>query len=257
MTKIKDCQYYSNELRKSLEDKLFFEKLAEEGKIDSVVDFGCADGSLLRQVKMDYPNLRLLGIDENPNMMRRAMVNCPSAGFFLGGCLPLTLKKEDLSRTCLVLSSVIHELYSYKKPEEVKEFWDSVFSMGFGYIAIRDMMTDRTSAIMPPYPDELEKSKEDPKYDEFVSVWGEVKSQKDLVHFLLKSQYENSPNWARELRENYLPITFEELVQLIPQDKYFTKGEHYVYYYTENVIKNKFGIKLSTHTHVKLILERK
>lgn len=256
MEPIRDCSYYVDEMRKSSLDKLFFEKLAEEKKIDSVVDFGCADGFLLRLVNKDYPELNLLGIDDNPRMLEKFAENCPTADYFLGDHLPETLRNKDLSRTCLVLSSVIHEIYSYKSPEEVKRFWNDVFGFGFGYIAIRDMMVDKKSKDLPPLSEELFRIKRDSKYGEFALVWGEVRTQRDLVHFLLKSQYENSPNWERELREDYLPIAYEELIDLIPKDRYSVTSDHYIYYYTDNVIRNKFGIKLGNCTHAKFLLKK-
>ena len=54
---------YLSGMKKSLEDKLFFEKWLSDA--EALVDFGCADGTLLAEIHNRYPKLKLSGIDMN------------------------------------------------------------------------------------------------------------------------------------------------------------------------------------------------
>ncbi len=47
---------------------------------------------------------------------------------------------------------------------------------------------------------------------DFEREFGEVKSVKQLNHFLLKYMY--ADNWKREYKENYVPVSFEEYDQI-------------------------------------------
>lgn len=51
---------------------------------------------------------------------------------------------------------------------------------------------------------------------EFQSIWGNISNNKNLVHFLMK--YKWVENWAREVRENYFPITIEEFLSKVPNN---------------------------------------
>ena len=54
MVAINDYNVYSSGMKKSIKDKLFFEGLVEH--VDTVIDFGCADGQMLKQLYEDFLN---------------------------------------------------------------------------------------------------------------------------------------------------------------------------------------------------------
>ena len=93
------------------------------------------------------------------------------------------------------------------------------------------------------------------KLKSYESVWGKISTQRDLVHYLLKYKY--TENWEREVRENYVPITLEQLLEIIPEGYEVTYLNHFTLPYTAWQIKSDFGIELTTPTHIKLILRRK
>jgi len=59
------------------------------------------------------------------------------------------------------------------------------------------------------------------------------------------------------VNENYLPITVEELMQLIPQEYEVVYSEHYVLPYVKQQIRRDSGIELKDATHFKILLKRK
>ena len=92
--------------------------------------------------------------------------------------------------------------------------------------------------------------------DDFESVWGSVRENRNLVHYLLK--YRFLENWDREVRENYFGLSLERLLSKIPMDKYeIVYFEDYILPYTVNKIKEDFDIELHDNTHVKLLLKKR
>lgn len=56
-------------------------------------------------------------------------------------------KAIDFSKSLLVLSSVIHEIYSYA---DASTFWKDIAKCGFRAVAIRDMSYDETAMRSAP-----------------------------------------------------------------------------------------------------------
>lgn len=256
MITINDYNVYSFGMKKSIKDKLFFEGLVEH--VDTIIDFGCADGQILKQLHRDFPEWKLIGIDADQTMLELAKYNCNNAEYICAKGIPVDKLKNNSSNALLNLSSVVHEVYSYSCPNEVSSFWENVFACGCKYIAIRDLMlsiesdresdiNDRVGVLTNTHLDALH---------EFTSLWGSIKSQKNLLHFLMKYRYRE--NWHREVRENYFPITVEQLLSMIPTDKYrVVYFSHYILPFNRNKILEDFGIELKDNTHVKVLLERK
>ena len=72
MTPIANMNVYNDGMRKSMLDKIWFlDKI--DGDIDTVYDYGCADGSLLRMVSEICPNMKLDGYDISQEMIDIAM----------------------------------------------------------------------------------------------------------------------------------------------------------------------------------------
>ena len=257
MEGIKDYKVYDEGMRKSLRDKLFFEGLIEE--VDTLIDYGCADGTLLKQVQEDFPSWNLIGIDMDEKMVDHAMAKCWGPVYYHCDRIPADDLKKVSENAIFVLSSVIHEIYSYSSTEVINNFWNDLFNLGVKYISIRDMMTSNSSYRNSDINDVMKirnRCRRD-IINDFEKVWGSLNNQYNLIHFLLKYQYVNSPSWNREILENYLPLTIEELMSKIPSDKYrITYYEHYVLPYTKNRIMKEEGIELKDNTHIKLILER-
>lgn len=255
MTNISNYEVYNSGMKKSMKDKLFFEGLIDES-INTFVDFGCADGQILKQIHKDFPEWNLRGIDCDEEMIGKSKLNCPSAIYgkdILSSCF------LNNSTAILNMSSVIHEIYSYTNPKEIDELWDKIFSCNFKYISIRDIMVSKTADRNSTIQDiqKVYKRNSEHKYflNDFEDNWGRIESNKSLIHYLLKYRY--LENWDREVRENYLPITTEDFISLIPSNYEIIYYNHYILPFTKDKIMEDFGIELKDNTHVKILLKRK
>lgn len=259
---ITDVTHYRKEMAKSMVDKLFFVDHIEAGLI---VDFGCADGTMLSFLQELRPDIKLVGYDISEKMIEIANSNEIWKGknkpFFTSDweAIKHLIKehKEKGIETAITLSSVIHEVYSYGDEKSIVKFWDNVFNSGFDYIIIRDMLLSKNSQHDSKIKD-VEKiyDSNDPHIKEFESLWGSLSNYKNLLHYLLKYRY--NKNWFRELRENYLPITLEDMLSKIPTNLYsYEYQTHYILPFIQKSVKKEFGISLKENTHIKLILKRK
>ena len=252
-TSIRDLARYLRGMRKSLLDKMFFvDKIFEP--VEGILDFGCAGGDLIKALHVFYSDYRYIGYDLNEEMIRTARENVPNAAFYSDWAdIPVSFDHYLLN-----CSSVIHEVYAYGSAADVEEFWDRVFHSGFQYISIRDMMLSDTNKC-PAEPGWLAAVRAAEAYRDhladFEDVYGPIASEYDLMHYLLKYRY--TQNWDREVRENYLPITREALLALIPEDYEIVYDRHEVYPFLHYRLKKDFGIDLNVPTHQKLIIKRR
>lgn len=258
----KDIREYNSQMSKALEDKLFFISELPRDKY-VFVDFGCADGSLISELRRIYgSDSAYIGYDSSTSMIDIAKRNCVISD---GICftevwekvrelLSVFLKTDYVP--VLILSSVIHEVYSYGGEKDIEEFWQKVLYSGFEYIIVRDMMwakdMNRHTNIGV-----LNKVLAKPEYkiwiQDFINKWGALENNKNMVHFLLKYRYRI--NWTREVNENYFPISIEDFL-----DKFKSNSSYRLDYfekfrvkYIEEAIYNDFGVILRDTTHIKAI----
>lgn len=251
---IQDPSVYVERMDKSILDKLFF---LDKIETRSLIDFGCANGALLRKVRLFDDNIILIGYDKDPSLFSPHIND--------GSKIEYTSHWEDvldniphIKNSSVLLSSIIHEIYHYSTPEQIDDFWNTIFKTGFEYIIIRDMVPnmsiDRKSPINS-VKKIYNKFRGTQELTDFESIWGNIENNKQLVHFLLKYKY-FIPNWAREVRENYLPLYREDLLAFIPKEYDVIFHEHYILPYLYNLINDELGIELQDATHLKLILKR-
>lgn len=256
MEPISNYDSYSSGMKKSIKDKLFFEGLVED--VDTVIDYGCADGQMLKQIHIDFPDWRLYGVDADDKMIGKAMTNCGSAEYILSEEIPCDIIMEVADNAVFNLSSVIHEIYSYLSADKVSKFWNDLFRSRVKYIAIRDLMLGVAAfrnADINDTTSVLNHSDESTICD-FCTNWGSLTQQNNLIHYLMKYRYKE--NWSREVVENYFPITVEQLLSIIPTERYkIVYFSHYILPYNRSKIFDDFGIELKDNTHVKILLERK
>lgn len=248
-TKLANIDVYTARMQKSMYDKLFFvDKIFEP--IDVVVDFGCADGTLIQGVQMYWPECKYIGYDSSEEMIAFAKKKNQNAEFYSNW----NNVRCNFENGLLNLSSVVHEVYSYGAGCDIRQFWDRVFDSGFKYICIRDMAVSKNI-----HQDEgiLHKvlSVNQEQVRDFEDVWGAIEDPKNLYHYLLKYRYVE--NWEREKREDYLPLSFEEFVSIVPDSYEIKFVEHYRLPFLVDRVKKDFNIVMSEPTHVKMILKKK
>lgn len=252
---ITNTDRYNTEMKKSLIDKIFF-----LDKIDAqlIIDFGCADGTLIKFMKLVFPEIEYVGYDISADMIETARKN-------LAGLDNITLISniDDLKRkiqssgktTAIVFSSVLHEIYSYD-PEGISSFWKDLIGLSPDYVVIRDMAVSKTAdrasdKISVARVRQLFDAK---LLDQFEEIWGSIDENISLTHFLLKYRYKE--NWDREVRENYLPVTIEQLMAHFPKQYVPDYFEHYTLPFIRNQAREDFGVELNERTHVKLIYRK-
>ena len=162
----------------------------------------------------------------------------------------------ETDNTALLLSSVIHEVYSYGTSREVKDFWSNkVFDSKFKYVIIRDMIPSSHFDRMNIVDIKKIREKSDPKYlSSFEEQWDDIGSSfRTLLHWLLKYKY--TDNWSREVKENYIPVSLETLKKKIPNNWEIIFENHYTYDYLKNQIKQDFDVELNEPTHLQMIIK--
>ena len=251
LNRISDLDIYLTRMQRSILDKMFFiDKVFEPFRY--ILDFGCANGELIKAMKQMFPDYGYVGYDISPEMIEAARGNVSGAQFYD--------KWEQIgipfAESLINISSTIHEVYSYCRESDIAEFWERVFGSGFRYVTIRDMSFSQAEDI-PVRRSQLAAVRNS-AYAEWLesyeTAWGRIETQRQLVHFLLKYKY--TQNWEREVHENYFPVYTEELMKQIPASYRIVYQDRFTLPYTAWQIRKDFGFELTDHTHIKLILER-
>jgi hypothetical protein len=261
MTAIKDINAYNASMMKPLMDKLFF---ADKVKADLFVDFGCADGTLLNVLSSLFPQFEYLGYDQSPEMIelgRKKLGDRPNVSL-TANHLEVWNRVEEAKqggrKVCLILSSVIHEVYSYG-PEKVEGFWKQVWALSPDFIAIRDMCVSQTASrpsdeIVVARVRQIFGKSHVEALTAWETQWGSLEENWSLTNFLLHYRYVE--NADREWKENYLPISKEKLLRLVPP----SYVPHYINHYTLPFLRDEvwkdFGVQLQERTHLQLILRK-
>ena len=254
---IKNLDVYNNGMAKSLQDKLFFLPIIGD-RISTFTDFGCADGTLLEAI-YNYDNkIGLYGVDSNTDMLALTEERVPKANLICDKIPPSS--RLGLSGHVLNLSSVLHEVNSYCTEDEKEEFWNSLNNGDYGYITIRDMIyngaDDESCCFLYPHTiKEIGDGKFGDIY-EFEEIWGSITNKKNLMHYLLKYRY--IQNWKREVKENYLGYSTDDIINHIDSEKYeLIYRKDYILPFLKNRIHDDFNIWINTPTHTNLIFKRR
>ena len=272
--------FYNEQMRKSMEDKLFFLKHlpAEDNYV--FVDFGCADGTMLNilsdMLEHNKHKYSYIGYDISDTMINLAKAN------FHGDAdtdIHYFTDWEDVEKQLktyiapnayyeqkkyvLILSSVIHEVYSYSNMKQIFEFWHHVTNTNFDYIVVRDMCP--TKDIDRPTDEfmlhTLNNMIRDHKpyntlINDFEAIYGSIENNKNFMHFLLKYRYQI--NWEREVKENYFPIYVEDLLSAITgEEKYrIMYMKRFIVPFIKQQIYNDFRVDVKDFTHIKAIFKK-
>lgn len=248
-----DYTSYNEGMRKSLLDKIFFMDKINAGHI---VDYGCADGTLIRFLHNLFPELYYIGYDIDPVMIQKAQESLETNNVLFTTDWRQVEDFSIVGSSALILSSVIHEVYSYGIKDDVKTFWNNVWNSKWDYIIIRDMIPSQSIEKQSDIDDvrRIMAKADKGMLADFERIWGSIRTNKNLMHFLLKYKY--TENWSREVKENYFPLTEEELLTIIPDNYNITYYEHFVLPHLKRTVKADFGVDIKDAVHLKMILER-
>lgn len=260
--KIANLEKYDSGLAFTLTDKLFFLTLLDFNKLDVFVDFGCANGAVLAKVKEKYPNLTCIGYDcsrEQLNLAGKLAPNCE----FTDDIRYVKDRVQKEKYSAILLSSVLHEIFSYCSEEGIEDFENFLYDTGFTHIVIRDMMTFPTNNYSIGHKqynqliNMVGHAGVIQKFRQFEQTWGLCDIMQNLLHFLLKVNY-SGEDWSRELKENYFSVDANQFFMAMPENYYVNYQLRYPLPYLQEIAKKDFGINSLVHnTHIKLILSER
>jgi SAM-dependent methyltransferase len=251
---ISNYEVYLKGMRRGLYDKLFFiDKVGTD--IQTIVDFGSADG-YLSDIMANIFDCKVYGYDIDPKMIEIAKQNYTNPNLIFTDSFTDVPEQVDI----IYASSLLHEVYSYGSPDSIEKFWVQLFEKSPRYVVIRDMIGDATMD-RPSDRDDVRKvyrwakEKHRERYlKEFELKVGSISNNKNLIHFLLKHSYID--NWDREVRENYFPITLQDLYASISNDYDILYEDHNNIVHLTQIWEKEFDIDVKDKTHIKLILKR-
>lgn len=237
---MKNYNCYIKNLKKSMQEKLFFlDKIDLHNKV--IIDFGCADGEMISILAEEYQDSDFIGIEKDQyllNLAKQKNIDNENVSF-LNYLSPI---KDDSREIILICSSVLHELSvndQYDLNNYAKNYCD--------YWIIRDMKFSGCKKINNNMLSNIILNANPKNLSEFVYKYG-IKSNKDIVHYLLKYTYLD--NWETELEENY----FGTCWSLIEKDKDIIYIDDYLLEYKKKQVLKDFYIDLSNFkTHRKVI----
>ena len=197
MYNISDKDIYLKRMRVGMYDKCWWvDKIYPE--VDTVIDFGCADGSLWEAIKVFCPQItKYYGIENNKEFFD-ILDNKSISHYSSLESLP---KDIDWGHTIVVMNSVVHEICYYRSYVEFMVFLKEIRDKGVRHIAIRDMCYNHEDYLYYNFYNDIINSNYKDMFKQFVGERNpnELFSQ---IEFFLKYTYKE--NWDRECAEQYL-----------------------------------------------------
>ena len=248
---INNIRKYLDRMSYGLWDKLFF---IGKIKFDCIVDFGAADGVLLETIKKINPDICTIAYEIDSTLL--SILKTKKIDYVFDNFNDIKEITKNYNSPLLLLSSVIHEIYSYSTKQQIYHFWKTIFKNNFKYIVIRDMLYKDYFDNFNIDNNDINKiyKKSNFTLKSFENIWGPInKNYHNLIHYLLKYKY--IENWNRESKENYLPISLNKIKNIIPSNWNIIYEKEFILEYLRNIIKQDFDILLKHPTHIKLIIE--
>ena len=260
---------YTTEMSKSVWDKAFF--MDKIPGVKCVIDFGCADGAMIRYLSPLFPDITFIGYDISKELIDRARKTPPfnsnivyfeGKGFEgtraagLEGITELTRyvrERFDSGEICINFSSVLHEVFSSTGGEEIIRYLVVVLSPKF--ITIRDMYCD-DPVQFPDFDSWMDiwKLLPEKERNEFAYKFG-VHDWRDLTHLFMKLQWVDN-GWKDEMKENYFSWTLDKLYSFIGDYTPCFEARYQLPYLSEKWRKEYGWYNPDVHTHAQFILRR-
>ena len=252
---------YTTEMAKSVWDKAFFMDKIPSAKC--VIDFGCADGAMIRYLSSLYPDITFIGYDISEELVERARKTPPinfNVAYYSGIWKNLDELMEMATiqfvpdEICINFSSVLHEVYSSTGGIEVIR--DVINTLKPRYITIRDMYCDESLPFTVPSFDTVWGPLPAGASIDFVNHFGPIKDWRDMTHFLMKLQWIDN-GWEDELQEDYYSWTIDKFIDDICRNYIPSFDCRYQLPYLGEKWKKEYGwYNPDIHTHAQFILRR-
>lgn len=260
---------YTSEMAKSIWDKSFF--MDKIPGVKCIIDFGCADGAMIRFLGKLFPDIDFIGYDLSPVLIARAESTAPflaNVAYFnhytdVFDYVTLT-KKFKPDEICVNFSSVLHEVFSSTGGKEDIEHL--VEELQPKFITIRDMYCDDPVAypssttpheevvpILDKITEKYTYARE--KMQDYAKHFGKLENWRDVTHLLMKFQWVNN-GWNDELKENYFSWTLNDMFKLCPNYSPIFECRYQLPYLSEEWRKSYGWYNPDVHTHAQFILRR-
>lgn len=265
-----DLDIYTTEMSKSVWDKAFF--MDKIPGVKCVIDFGCADGAMIRYLSPLFPDIMFVGYDISKELIDRARKTPPFNAniiYFedgpLAGVAALThfvlnsFKPEEI---CINFSSVLHEVFSSTGGDTVIKYL--VTRLHPKFITIRDMYCDdpvnfiTSSSEVVPMLDMMVHNygtRMVDKFTEYSKKHGALKNWRDFTQLLMKVQWIDN-GWEDEMKEDYFSWTLDKLYPIIGAYSPCFEARYQLPYLSEKWKKEYGWYNPDIHTHAQFILRR-
>jgi ubiquinone/menaquinone biosynthesis C-methylase UbiE len=132
--------WYDFIIRSTIRESTFKSRLIEETKLqpgNRALDLGCGTGTLTLLLKSRYPQVEVLGIDPDPQILQMARSKSTQSGIDVAfeQAFSFALPFPDDSFDCVVSSLVFHHLTRENKLRSLREALRILRSGGHLYIA--------------------------------------------------------------------------------------------------------------------------
>lgn len=252
---------YTEEMKKSLWDKAFFMDKIIGAKC--VIDFGCADASLICMLREIFPSMDFYGFDINEELLKRARENMheniSDRKFIydeneLNLLIADVISRYDGTEICINFSCVLHEVFS-SSPSGQRSIERLVKALEPKYITVRDMYAPAEGRCTTHY--QYLNPKPEKKYvDEFQNKYGPIMCNTHFLHFMMKYQWKDN-GWEEELEEDYFAWKVYNLLDLINPKEYKVI---YQYQYLLPFYADKWAYldldPFKDTTHIQLVIRR-
>lgn len=249
---MKNLNGYIRQLENGMRDKLFFLKHIDIEEYSLIVEFGCANGRLLRRIQpVVSEGCKLVGFDNNEEIVEIAKTISPSMFFTSNFDDVRNFVKEATKKTLIIFSSVWHEI----KPE----FYDAIFKEMklFDTIVIRDMKAPIRGAepIDAPTRERIMKKVAPWQFEEFEEKWGRIDNKTKLYRFFLMYTYID--NWDTEINEDYFSTPWDEIAWNLEDEYNVVFSSSYTLESKKQEIQRVFDHQMKDITHHQVIYTKK
>lgn len=255
---------YTTEMSKSVWDKAFF--IDKIPGVKCVIDFGCADGAMIRFLAPLFPDITFIGFDISDKMISMAQSKkpfYPNVAFFKHHTDVIDYAKRittyNPSEICINFSSVLHEVFSSTDGRDT--ITEMVDELQPKYITIRDMYCDEEIPFTTTDHHNIidiiaSRQKTLGRAIEFKRKFGVVNNWKKMMHLLMKLQWVDN-GYKEELNENYFSWNIYDFINELNINYAIQFECRYQLPYLSEMWKNKYNwYNPDIHTHAQFILRR-